>query len=418
MDTDGSIYILIVISIIFSAFFSATETAFSTFNRIRMKNLHERGNKTAGIVLKLSDEYDIFLSTILIGNNIANILGASLATVLFINLLGADLGATASTLVYTVIILILGEVTPKTIAKEYPEAFALFAAPFVVTLKIILTPFNYFFKIWKKVLSFVFKPGKSNTISEDELLIMVDEAQVGGGIDESQGTLIKSAIEFSDLEAVDIYTPRVDIYAISKDMPHDEIYQLFKETGYSRLPVYDGNIDHIIGVMNYKDFFSVMLEKLPIEEMIKEVMYVTKTKKVKDLLVELQKSKTHMAIVLDDYGGTAGLLTLEDILEELVGDIWDEHDDIVEAIKPMNDNQYIVLGNSSIEDFLHHIHSDETPKVLTVNGWVVEKIGTLPIEGEIYEKEGYIFEILKVEGRRIDQVLITIKPKENQIEEN
>src|SRR5690606_1484753 len=271
MDTDGSIYILIVISIIFSAFFSATETAFSTFNRIRMKNLHERGNKTAGVVLKLSEEYDIFLSTILIGNNIANILGASLATVLFINLLGADLGATVSTLVFTVIILILGEVTPKTIAKEYPEAFALFAAPFVAVLKLILTPFNYFFKVWKKVLSFVFKPGKANTISEDELLIMVDEAQVGGGIDESQGTLIKSAIEFSDLEAVDIYTPRVDIYAISKDMPHDEIYQLFKETGYSRLPVYDGNIDHIVGVMNYKDFFSVMMEKLPIEEMIKEV---------------------------------------------------------------------------------------------------------------------------------------------------
>src|SRR5690554_4453816 len=393
---DATIYILITVSLIFSGFFSASEVAFATYNHLRMRNLAEKGNKRAKLVIKLNDDYDVFLSTILIGNNIANILGASLTTVLFVNALGTDLGATISTIAFTIIVLIFCEVSPKSIAKEYADTYAMFAAPFVQAFVYILLPLNFFFKIWRKFLSLIFKPRHQEHLSEDELIMIVDEVQESGGIDKSSGTLIRSAIEFSDLEAVDIYTPRIDIVAVQLTASHDEIFSAFKESGYSRIPVYDDNIDHIIGVMNYKDFFMVLTEGFDIKEVVKNVLFVTKTKKVKDLLLKLQQSKSHMAVVLDDYGGTAGLLTLEDILEELVGEIWDEHDDIVEAVKKLNDHQYLVLGNSSIEDFLEIIGSNEDPNVLTVNGWV-EKLGTLPLEGKTYEVKPYSFNIVKMD---------------------
>lgn len=415
---DSTMYILIVVTIAVSAFFSASEVAFSTYNHLKMKSLAESGHKRAKIVINLNDNYDVFLSTILIGNNIANILGASLVTILFVNALGADLGATMSTIVFTIVVLILGEVTPKSIAKEYPNKYALFAAPFIQALVYILFPLNYFFKVWKKLISLVFKPNDPHNISEDELLMIVDEVEDSGGIDESSGTLIRSAIEFSDLEAADIYTPRIDVVAVSKEASHEEIFTVFKESGYSRLPVYEENIDHIIGVINYKDFFMVLSEGLDIKEIIKDVPYTTKTKKIKDLLLELQKTKSHMAVVLDDYGGTSGILTLEDILEELVGEIWDEHDDIVEAVKQLDEHQYLVLGNSSVEDFLEIIGSKEEPDVLTVNGWIVEKIGTLPEEGSTYTYDPYIFNIVKMDGKRIDLVQITIKDPEPNEEES
>lgn len=412
---DGTIYILIIVSLMLSAFFSASEVAFATYNHLRMKSLAENGNKTAKLVIKLNDNYDVFLSTILIGNNIANILGASLTTILFVNALGTDLGATMSTIVFTVIVLIFSEVTPKTIAKEYPEKFSMVAAPIIQSLIYLLLPLNFFFKYWKKFLSLIFKPNNKSHLSENELIMIVDEVQESGGLDESSGSLIRSAIEFSDLESVDIYTPRIDIVAVSKDKSNEEIFDIFKESGYSRLPVYEENIDHIIGVINYKDFFMMYKENLPINEIIKNVLFVTKTKKVKDLLVELQQSKSHMAVVLDDYSGTAGILTLEDILEELVGDIWDEHDDIVQAVKQVSPNEYLVLGNSSIEDFLEIIGSKEQPNVLTVNGWIVEKLGTLPVEGRVYEIKPYLFEIVKMDGKRIDTVKITITlPEETE----
>lgn len=406
---DGTIYILIVVSLILSAFFSASEVAFATYNRLRMKSLADNGNKTAKLAISLNENYDVFLSTILIGNNIANILGASLTTVLFVNALGTDLGATMSTIVFTVIVLILCEVSPKTIAKEYPEKFAMFAAPIIQTMIFLLLPLNFFFKYWKKLLSLIFKPNHKSHLSENELIMIVDEVQESGGIDESSGSLIRSAIEFSDLESVDIYTPRIDIVAVANTATNEEIFETFKESGYSRLPVYEENIDHIIGVINYKDFFMVYKDNLTINEIIKDVLFVTKTKKVKDLLVELQQSKSHMAVVLDDYSGTAGILTLEDILEELVGEIWDEHDDIVEAVKQVSPNEYLVLGNSSIEDFLEIIGSKEQPNVLTVNGWIVEKLGTLPVEGRVYELKPYIFEVIKMDGKRIEIVKITIE---------
>lgn len=419
MDSDSSIYlILIVISLILSGFFSATETAFSTMNRIRMKNLSEKGHKNATLAIKLHERYDVFISTILIGNNIVNILSASLATILFVQLLGQDLGATMSTVVTTIVVLIFGEVTPKSIAKEYPEKFALFAAPIVNILEKVFLPFNFFFKQWKVLMSKIIKPNEDRSITEEELLTIVDEAQEGGGINETEGTLIRSAIEFSELEAIDIYTPRVDIECIPIDATKEEIQKVFVETGYSRLPVYEGNIDHIIGIINHKDFYNyVYTSNKNIHEIIKPALYITKNKKIDVLLKELQVKKMHIAIVLDEFGGTVGLLTLEDILEELVGEIWDEHDTIIHEIEQISSNEYLVMGNANVEKFFEMIGKDEELDVLTVNGWVVETLGHIPVEKEVYEANQVKFEVLKMNGKRIEQVKITLIPtQETQTE--
>lgn len=417
MDSDSSIYlILIVISILLSAYFSATETAFSTMNRIRMKNLSEKGHKNATLALKLQEHYDVLISTILIGNNIVNILSASLATILFVQLLGQDLGATTSTVVTTVVVLIFGEVTPKTIAKEYPEKFAMFSAPLISFLEKIFLPFNFFFRQLRVLMSKIIKPNEDRSITEEELLTIVDEAQEGGGINETEGTLIRSAIEFSELEAVDIYTPRVDMECLPIDATKEEIQKVFVETGYSRLPVYEGNIDHIIGIINHKDFYNyVYTSNKNINEIIKPALYITKNKKIDALLKELQVNKMHIAIVLDEFGGTVGLVTLEDILEELVGEIWDEHDTIIQEIEKINDHEYIVMGNANVEKFFEMIGKDEQLDVLTVNGWVVEALGHIPVEKEVYQSKDIKFEVLKMNGKRIEKVKITLIPSADEL---
>lgn len=409
MDSDSSIYIiLIVISIVLSGFFSASETAFSTYNRIRMKNLSEKGNKRAKLVIRLSSEYDVFISTILIGNNLVNILSASLGTLIFIQLLGQDVGATVATVAMTIVVLIFGEVSPKTIAKEYPESFSLFAAPIVNFLIKVFLPFNYFFKQWKKLLSLIFKPSTEHLVSEEELLVFVDEVQESGGIDESQGSLIRSAIEFSDLEVIDIYTPRIDVVAASTKESYKNIYNTFIKYNFSRLPVFEDSIDHIIGFINYKDFFTLSQSNKDLSTIIKPIIYVTKSKKIRELLRELQKSKYHMAVVVDEFGGTAGIVTLEDILEELVGEIWDEHDTVVHSITKISESEYHVMGNASIEDLMKKIGRREVLKTLTVNGWIIDKLQSIPIEGQVYKVNGYEFEITQMNGKRIETVSIRL----------
>ena len=246
MGSDSLFFIIIAICLIMSAYFSATETAFLSLNRIRMKNMADKGNKRAALVLELEEKYDNLLSTILIGNNIVNILSSSLATILFVKMLGDAKGASVSTIVTTVLVLIFGEISPKSIAKESPDKFALFSAPIIAVLVKILTPVNFVFAQWKKLLSHIFKSEEETGITEEELLTIVDEAQAGGGIGEDERVLIRSAIEFDELEAVDIYTPRIDIVGIPVDMSKDEIAKIFADTGYSRLPVYEENIDQII----------------------------------------------------------------------------------------------------------------------------------------------------------------------------
>ena len=289
MESDGILLIIIVFCIAMSAYFSATETAFSSLNRIRVKNMAEKGNKKAALTLHLSENYDVLLSTILIGNNIVNITSASLATVIFVGFLGEEAGASVSTVVTTIIVLIFGEVSPKSIAKENPESFAMFSAPLLNVLIKVLTPANFLFKQWKKLLSKIFKSDRDSSITEEELLTIVEEAEQEGGIDEQESSLIRNAIEFSELEAADILTPRVDVVGIASDTPNDEIARVFQQTGYSRLPVYEGNIDHIIGIIYLKDFHNYVYHSdKDISAIIRPVLVIAKSKGIGELLKELQ----------------------------------------------------------------------------------------------------------------------------------
>ena len=312
---------IIIVFLILSAYFSATETAFTSLNRIRMKNLASDGDKRAKRVLDLEGKYDNLLSTILIGNNLVNIGLTAVATALFLEL-SPEYGSVLSTVVVTIVVLIFGEISPKSLAKESPEGFAMFSGPMIHTLMVLLTPLNFLFSQWKKLISKLFKVVDNRGITEDELLTIVEEAETEGSIEADQSELIQNAIAFNELEAWDVLTPRVDIKAIEIDSTKKDVAKMFLETGYSRLPVYEDDLDKILGVLNQKDFHNYISgSKKTISDYVKQVIYVAGSMKAADLLKKLQVNKTHIAIIVDEYGGTAGLVTMEDIIEELVGDI-------------------------------------------------------------------------------------------------
>ena len=410
MEEQSISLIIIIGCIIMSAYFSATETAFSSLNRIRIKNMAEKGNKRAGLVLKLSENYDGLLSTILIGNNIVNIASASLATVIFVKLLGDEAGASISTVVTTIVVLMFGEVSPKSIAKESPEQFAMFSAPFLNAFMVLLTPANYVFKQWKKLLSVLIRTSGDSGITEEELLAIVEEAKPDGGIDEQEGSLIKSAIEFTELEAMDIATPRVDVTGIPVDADKEEIAAVFGETGYSRLPVYKDKIDDIIGIIYQKDFYNQVYRGVcGVEAIVRPALYVAKSKKINVLLKELQKNKMHIAVVIDEFGGTMGIVTLEDILEELVGEIWDEHDVVVQEIEKISDQEYLVLGNTSVEKLFEELGGEEEFESFTVSGWVMELAERIPEEGDVLYYENMSITVMKMKDRRVEQVRIVLE---------
>jgi len=418
MNTDTIFIIIIIACVIMSGYFSATETAFSSLNRIRVKNMADKGNKKAKLVLRLSDDYNSLLSTILIGNNIVNIGASSLATVMFVKYLGNEAGSGMSTLVMTIVVLIFGEVTPKSIAKEMPEAFAMFSAPLLNALRISLTPFNYLFGLWKKLLSKLIKTGDDRSITEEELLTIVEEAEEEGGINEQESELIRSAIEFSELEAIDILTPRVDVEGVEIGTSEEEVAQIFEETGYSRLPVYEDSIDHILGIISHKDFHNkVQQTELGIQDIIRPVVFVSKNKKIDKLLKELQQKKSHMAIVVDEFGGTAGIITLEDILEELVGDIWDEHDEVIQEIVQVSEKEYMVLGNTNLDKLLELVDKEIETEVVTVSGWVMNMLGTIPEIGNSFTYENLEITVVEMDGKRVEKIRMIVNEQEEDEEE-
>lgn len=380
--------VAIVILVILSAYFSATETAFTSLNRIRVKNMAGEGNKRAEMVLRLEENYDKLLTTILIGNNIVNITMTSISTVLFVELFGAY-GPTLATVVITIVVLIFGEISPKSIAKESPESFSMLSAPFIRTLAVILTPVNFLFSKWKALLARLFKLGEDRTITEDELLTMVEEAETIGGIDNEQSELIQNAIEFNDLEAWDVLTPRVDMKAIDVEDTKEEVAKLFKKTGFSRLPVYEDDIDKIMGVLNQKDFHNYIAgTNKTISDYVKPVVFVAGAIKISALLKKMQQMQTHLAIVIDEYGGTEGLVTMEDIIEELVGEIYDEHDAVIsQEIIPLQNGSYRVKCNASIAKVFDFFDIEEELNVQTVNGWVVVQLDKLPVKNDTFSQQ-------------------------------
>ena len=413
MDSSDSIHygiIVVMIALIaMSAYFSATETAFSSLNRIRIKNAAENGNKRAALVLSLAEQFDKLLSTILVGNNIVNIGVSSIATVLFIKLTDEVKGPTLATVVITIVVLIFGEISPKSLAKENPEKFAMFSAPIMRVLMWILTPINFLFSLWKKLLSKLIRADNTPSITEEELLTIVEEAEQDGGIDESESELIRSAIEFNDLQAVDIFTPRVDVEAVELTDDKQEVADVFTKTGYSRLPVYDDTIDNIVGIIHLKDFYAqIYATDAPLASIIKPAVYITRSMKIYDLLRLLQREKAHMAVIADEYGGTVGIVTMEDILEELVGEIWDEHDEVIEEMQKLDDGSYRIVCSAAIDDLaeLFDIQTDPESDITTVSGWVMECLGRIPQEGDTFSEDGLSVTVTKTDARRVLEIIV------------
>ncbi len=416
MGSNGVMLLIIIICVILSGYFSATETAFSAINRVRIRNQAEKGNKRAALVLQLSDNYDSLLSTILIGNNIVNIGCSSLATILFVKLLGEEMGAGISTLVITVVVLIFGEISPKSIAKESPEKFAMFSAPMINGLRIVLTPINWMFGQWKKLLSCLFKTSGSQGITSEELFTIVEEAQEEGSIDKEEGSLLRSALSFDDLEAGDILTPRIDMEGIPVESTQEEAAEVFANTGYSRLPVYEETLDHIVGILYHKDFYNGVYGTDTINrELMRPALFTTANQKIDELMQELQKKKLHIAIVLDEFGGTVGLITLEDILEELVGEIWDEHDEVVQEIVQISEREYKFSGRASVKKLFDLMDEEDESEAATVGGWVMEQLKKIPAVGDNFDYKGTHVEVTEMEEKRVLSVHV-ILPEEEKTE--
>lgn len=407
-DSISSILILVLL-ITMSAYFSATETAYSSLNKIKLKSIANKGNKKAKLALELSEKYDSVISTILIGNNIVNIATASLATVLFTKLLGSS-GVTVSTIVMTILILIFGEISPKSIAKDIPESFAIVSAPLLNVFCIILKPVNHIFCLWKKLISKVLKIQKHSGITEDEILTIAEEAENEGGINPQQLEIIKSAIELNEQEVIEAFTPRVDIIAVKDSCSKEELLNLFIESGFSRIPVYHDNIDNVIGIINEKDLINIVVNNNneEISSIIKPLNVIQPHMKLSHLLKVLQNNKSHMALIADEYGGTMGIITLEDILEELVGEIWDEHDKVVNDIEKIGEDEYIVRGNANIEKVLEEVDLEDEFEVNSVNGWVIQQFGKIPKVGESFEYKNLKIVIQKATKRCVLEIRITV----------
>lgn len=405
--------VIMCVFLLFSAFFSAAETAFSAVNKTHLKALAEDNNKRAVKTLKLVEDYDKLISTILIGNNIVNIALASTSALLFVKIFANnhDLGATLSSVFATIVVLIFGEVTPKTITIDHPSKVALFTTPLISIMEKIFTPLTFFFSQWKKIIFlFVGRDNSEEKMSQQELMILLNDVQNDGTIDENEGELLKNALDFGDTEVQDILTHRVDIKAISKDATKEEIIKTFDKTQMSRLVVYNQNIDKIIGILHLKDLYqNGKVTGQPIEELLTKPIFSHPSEKIDDLLRKMQKEKAHLSIVVDEYGGTFGLVTIEDILEELVGDIWDENDEVENDFTKLDDKNYIVNGKTNFEDFCDYFNLKAKSGSTSVGGWIMEKMGKIPTQNESFKYNQMTVTVEKVSDNRIKKVKITLE---------
>jgi len=439
MDESNSHHIPLIIALIvllcFSIFFSACEMSFSSLNRIKLKSLAVK-SKRARLALKMLETYDKILSTVLIGNNAVNVASSALATALFMSLFGPS-GVSIATLVMTVILMLFCDISPKVLAKETPEFAALTAAPLLRFFVFILTPVLFLTTVWKKLLMKIFPVKNNRSTTEDELLTYVEEVRQEGGINIQEEHMIRQVIGFDDLKVSGIITPRIDVDAVSSTSPNDEIEQKFIKNGFSRLPVFNETIDNITGIILLKDFYQEVLKGLKTtKEIIKPVVYVTKTIKIGKLLKTLQEKQSHMAVVVDEHGGTLGIVTIEDIVEELVGEIWDEHDEVIEQVKKDDDGGWIVIGSMNFKEMLKAIfyndlsasdpqkNENDTEETVTIEeedipdttvaNWIMEYLGRLPHAGETVKWKNLSIKVLRKHKQRVSEVKINIVPAEEE----
>ena len=408
---DPSQYIILLLLLAASAFFSAAETAYSCMNRIRIRNLAEDGNEKAALALKIADQFDRMLSAILIGNNVVNLSASSIATVMATVLLGAS-GAAVSTIVMTVLVLTFGEVLPKSYAKEHSDALVLRMAGPLNLVMLVLTPFSWLFTKLQR-LAKPKRAGEEPSVTEQELKTIIQNSEVEGVLDERESDIIQSALDFNDTTVQEILVPRVDMVAVDVDGDLEEMLESAVSFGYSRLPVYEDNIDNIIGVIHGKDLLRAFVyqKKIDVRAMLRDCIYVYRSKKISDLLSEFKQQKAHIAIVTDEYGGTLGLVTMEDILEELVGDIWDESDVVKQELVWLSDNTCEVIGEMNIEDLfddIDYVYKNFESDYSTVGGWALENLGHIPEVGEGFTFDTLRLTVLEMDDQRIVKLRLEI----------
>lgn len=417
MDEHIGTLVIIFFMIVFSAFFSASETAYTSANKIRLRSKAENGKKSAARALKIIEKYDKTLTTILIGNNIVNILTSSLATVLFIDLLkDADKGSVASTAVVTIVVLIFGEILPKTLAKSHAESFACGISGIMSFLMTVFTPLSAVFILLQKGANKLFaSKNKEVSMTEQELISIIDEIEDEGVLEEQEGSLVRSALEFDETIVSEVITPRVNIVAVEINSDTEKVKDLFIKEQYSRLPVYEKTVDHIVGVITQHDFFEKIVrgESFTISDIMQDTLHIPNLMKISDVLKQMQKNKLHLAVVVDQYGGTEGIVTLEDIIEELVGEIWDESDEITAPVKFVSETVFETSGEVSQNDFNRFFEARAMDFRIdtesnTVGGWLFELFGRIPEENDSIRTDDFVITVKSLEDFRVGTVQFEI----------
>ncbi|EGL83358.1 protein of unknown function DUF21 [Caldalkalibacillus thermarum TA2.A1] len=412
-EVSVSFGIILLVLLVLSAFFSSSETAFSSANKIRLKHFADEKRKGAQKALYISEHFDKALTTILVGNNLVNIAAATIASSLFVAMFGPKTGMLVSTIVMTILVLVFGEILPKSFAKEHAESFSLAVANILYLLMKLFTPISWLFAQLKRLMSKLIRPKQDvPSVTEEEIKLLVDISEEEGVIDKTEKELVHRSLNFNNIIVGEILTPRPDMVAVEVNQPVEEIKQVFLREKFSRIPVYEGSIDNIIGILSEREFLSSLLqhEHVDIRKLLRKPLFVVESMKISSLLPELQKNKIHMAIVIDEFGGTAGLITMEDILEEIVGEIWDEHDEQVKVITQLDKNTYIFSADFSLDEFAR-MTKVELPDTVyhTLGGWLVEEFQRVPQKGEQLYYENLLLTIEEAESRRIRKVRVEIR---------
>lgn len=413
---------LVILLIFMSAFFSAAETAFSSVNRIRLKSMADNGSRSAERALNILKQYDKALTTILIGNNIVNIATSSIATIIAISIVGQQYGSLVSTVITTVVVLIFGEVLPKSVAKDYAEAFCIGISGIISFLMIIFTPFSALFILLKKGISRLLRKEESVSVTEEELMAIIDEIEDEGVLETQESNLVRSALEFDEITVDDIITPRVRIVAVELNEDVESVRRKFLAEEYSRMPVYEKTLDNIVGIITQKDFFKAYGNgdnEFVIREIMQETVYFPQLLKISEVLRSMQRQKCHLSVVLDQHGGTLGIVTMEDILEELVGEIWDESDEVQPPVTAVGENVFEVYGDVSVNSLRRYLAAHDIPAEInteshTAAGWALELFGRLPKIGDVADTEHFTVTVLDAAGVRVNKLRFEIKPENKE----